>query len=98
MPRRTIDIAFTRAKLAVLVDGCFWHGCPTHSVPPKNNAAWWAAKLEKNRQRDGETTRALEAAGWRVVRVWEHEAADESALQVLHLLGLKSQTGPGDMV
>ena len=73
MPRRTIDIAFTRAKVAVFVDGCFWHGCPTHGVDPKNNAAWWSQKLADNRRRDLETTKQLEASGWTVLRVWEHE-------------------------
>ena len=61
-PRRTIDIAFTKAKLAVMVDGCFWHGCPEHSVPPKHNADWWANKLAHNRARDQETTLLLESA------------------------------------
>ncbi|MFC6396454.1 very short patch repair endonuclease [Luteococcus sanguinis] len=73
MPRRTIDVAFTRKKLAVFVDGCFWHGCPEHCVSPKNNAEWWAAKLEANRARDSDTDAALASAGWRVVRIWEHE-------------------------
>ncbi|WP_377105644.1 very short patch repair endonuclease [Propionicimonas sp. T2.31MG-18] len=73
MPRRTIDIAFTRIKVAVFVDGCFWHGCPQHAVSPKNNAAWWEAKLQKNRQRDEETNAYLTGLGWLVVRVWEHE-------------------------
>lgn len=97
MPRRTIDIAFTRAKLAVLVDGCFWHGCPVHAVPPRNNAAWWAEKLERNRQRDSETNQALEAAGWRVARFWEHESAEASARRVVQLLGAQrpSRSGRG---
>ena len=73
MPRRSIDIAFTRAKVAVFVDGCFWHRCPQHSVPVKNNATWWSAKLETNVTRDRETSAALTAAGWLVLRVWEHE-------------------------
>lgn len=72
-PRRTIDIAFPRQKVAVMVDGCFWHGCPEHSVPPKHNAEWWAEKLERNRARDIETTELLQSAGWTVVRIWEHE-------------------------
>ncbi|MFF9900341.1 very short patch repair endonuclease [Streptomyces longispororuber] len=73
MPRRTIDIAFTKAKIAVFLDGCFWHGCPTHATQPKANAERWRTKLERNKQRDRETTRQLEAAGWVVLRYWEHE-------------------------
>ncbi|MGA4668902.1 very short patch repair endonuclease [Propionibacteriaceae bacterium Y1923] len=72
-PRRTIDIVFTRQKLAVMVDGCFWHGCPVHSVAPKHNAQWWAEKLARNVARDAETTALLEEAGWTVLRIWEHE-------------------------
>lgn len=79
LPRRTIDIAFTRIKLAVFVDGCFWHGCPQHATWPKSNAAWWEAKILKNRERDGETTRQLEDAGWTVIRIWEHEPAESAA-------------------
>lgn len=73
MPRRTIDIAFPRRRVAVLVDGCFWHACPTRGVKPKNNKDWWADKLAGNRARDLETTEALTDLGWTVVRVWEHE-------------------------
>ena len=71
--RRTIDIAFPRNRVAVFVDGCFWHKCPLHSVPVKNNATWWIAKLDANVARDRATTQLLEAQGWRVIRAWEHE-------------------------
>lgn len=91
-PRRTIDIAFTRHKLAVMVDGCFWHGCPVHSVPPKHNAAWWADKLARNKARDAETTALLEAAGWRVLRVWEHEPVPEAVANIASCLTLSRQT------
>ena len=64
--RRTIDIAFTRVKLAVYVDGCFWHGCPEHHVRPRANAEWWDWKIGRNQQRDRSTDAELEAAGWRV--------------------------------
>lgn len=77
--RRTIDIAFTRPKLAVFVDGCFWHGCPDHHVPPKTNADWWRWKVELNRARDNDTDAKLGAAGWRVLRIWEHVAPEEAA-------------------
>ena len=82
IPRRTIDIAFARAKVAVFVDGCFWHGCPLHGVAPRNNAEWWAAKLAANRERDEDTTRHLESLGWTVLRFWEHEDAVTSAARV----------------
>ncbi|WP_345648919.1 very short patch repair endonuclease [Streptomyces tremellae] len=74
MPRRTMDIAFGPAKLAVFLDGCFWHGCPVHATHPKANADWWRQKLAKNMARDLETTRHLEKEGWTVLRFWEHEA------------------------
>ena len=61
--RRSADIAFTRQKVAVFVDGCFWHGCPMHFANPKSNTEWWAEKLQRNRSRDRETTETLEASG-----------------------------------
>ncbi|WP_385624269.1 very short patch repair endonuclease [Streptomyces sp. P8-A8] len=73
MPRRTIDITFGTAKIAVFMDGCFWHGCPQHATQPKSNAEWWRVKLAKNMARDRQTTEHLEAAGWTVLRFWEHE-------------------------
>lgn len=81
-PRRTIDVAFTSAKVAVFVDGCFWHGCPTHGVRPRSNAQWWSTKIQTNRARDAHTQSALEAAGWQVVRVWEHEDPEVAAMAV----------------
>lgn len=78
--RRTIDIAFTRVRLAVYVDGCFWHACPEHHVHPRANREWWKWKVERNRDRDTDTDRALEGREWEVLRIWEHvnpaEAAD----------------------
>jgi len=85
--RRTIDIAFTRAKVAIFVDGCFWHGCPSHGHSPNTNAEWWNRKISRNRDRDTDTDQLLENAGWHVIRVWEHEdvstsfTAVESALR-----------------
>jgi DNA mismatch endonuclease (patch repair protein) len=67
------DIVFTRARLAVFIDGCFWHCCPEHGTSPARNIAYWAPKLERNVARDRRVNRALEAAGWRVIRAWEHE-------------------------
>ena len=80
--RRRADIVFPRAKVAVFVDGCFWHSCPEHGTLPKNNRDWWVAKLEANVSRDRETDRRLTEAGWRVVRVWEHEDVGVAAAAV----------------
>lgn len=77
MPRRRIDVAFPGLKVAVLVDGCFWHGCPQHATQPKANAEWWRTKLERNMARDGETTEHLTAQGWTVLRFWEHTRPEE---------------------
>jgi DNA mismatch endonuclease (patch repair protein) len=78
-PRRVADIVFARARVAIFVDGCFWHGCPEHASWPKSNAQFWRDKIETNRARDADTDRRLRASGWRVVRVWSHESAGESA-------------------
>lgn len=86
MPRRTIDIAFPKQKVAVFIDGCFWHGCPEHCVPPKNNAEWWANKLDGNIARDEGTTDHLVASGWTVVRLWEHLSTMEMLPQVVATL------------
>lgn len=67
------DIALTRARIAVFVDGCFWHGCPDHAVAPKANAEWWRSKLDANVTRDRRTEEHLRGAGWLVIRAWEHE-------------------------
>jgi DNA mismatch endonuclease (patch repair protein) len=72
--RRTIDVAFTRLHLAVYIDGCFWHGCPTHGTSPKANADWWRHKIETNRARDADVDAQLRALGWTVMRFWEHES------------------------
>ncbi|MFG1480536.1 very short patch repair endonuclease [Xanthobacter sp. V4C-4] len=71
--RRTVDIVFLGARTAVLLDGCFWHGCPTHGTWPKNNAVWWREKIEANIARDRDTDRKLIETGWKVMRIWEHE-------------------------
>ncbi len=84
LPRRSIDIAFPGPRIAVFLDGCFWHGCPKHATSPKANAEWWRQKLDRNIARDRETTEHLVNAGWTVLRFWEHEdpvsvAADVAA-------------------
>lgn len=71
--RRRADIVFTRARIAIFIDGCFWHGCPLHFVPPKRNAEYWGPKIAKNMERDITSSERLRAAGWQVLRFWEHE-------------------------
>lgn len=80
--RRTIDIAFTRARLAVYVDGCFWHGCPAHHTLPRSNSEWWRWKVALNKARDADTDAELRAAGWEVLRLWEHEDPEDAAATV----------------
>jgi len=80
--RRRADVVFTRARVAVFVDGCFWHSCPLHATSPKANAVWWRTKLDTTVRRDRDTDTALSEAGWLVVRVWEHEPPTEAADRV----------------
>ena len=80
--RRRADVVFTRHRVAVYVDGCFWHSCPTHRTIPKNNHAWWVAKLLANVERDRDTERRLQSAGWITIRLWEHTALDEAIASV----------------
>lgn len=80
--RRRPDVVFTARRVAVFVDGCFWHRCPVHAIPPKNNATWWAEKLQRTVDRDRDTNKRLDAAGWAVVRVWEHEDPHAAARRV----------------
>ena len=82
------DFVFRSAKLALFIDGCFWHGCLLHSTAPAQNKEFWLAKLSRNVERDGVQTRSLELAGWKVLRIWEHELRDRDALtkRLLHLL------------
>lgn len=75
-PRRTIDIALPGRRLAIFLDGCFWHSCPEHASHPKANHDWWGRKFAGNRDRDADTNRALQEAGWTVLRFWEHESLD----------------------
>ena len=80
--RRTADLVFSRAKVAVFLDGCFWHGCPEHHTVASANAKFWADKVEGNRARDRDTDSRLADAGWVSVRIWEHEDAAEAAQRV----------------
>ncbi len=80
--RREADIVFGPAKVAVFVDGCFWHGCPIHATWPKNNNQFWRDKIEGNQRRDRDTDRKLSDAGWLAVRVWEHEDPTQAAERI----------------
>jgi DNA mismatch endonuclease, patch repair protein len=80
------DIVFPRVRVAVFIDGCFWHGCAVHGTVPKNNRDLWAPKLARNRERDAEQTRSLRGDGWIVVRFWEHQSHEEIAVSVRALV------------
>jgi DNA mismatch endonuclease, patch repair protein len=90
------DIAFTARRVAVFVDGCFWHVCPEHGRDPTVNEWYWAPKLRRNMERDRAADAALAAAGWQVVRVWEHEPLDAAIAAVVAALGgtLTSREAP----
>lgn len=84
--RRKADLVFASARLAVFVDGCFWHGCPLHGTWPKANAEFWRAKIEANQRRDADTDRRLTEAGWTFIRVWEHEDPATAAARIAEVL------------
>jgi DNA mismatch endonuclease (patch repair protein) len=79
-------VVFRPVKVAVFVDGCFWHGCPIHGTWPKANAEFWRQKIERNKERDADTDRRLADAGWLVVRVWEHEDPEEAAQRIYEVI------------
>ncbi|HEY3733775.1 MAG TPA: very short patch repair endonuclease [Streptosporangiaceae bacterium] len=83
------DIAFTARRVAVFVDGCFWHACPEHGSKPKNNDWYWTPKLARNVERDRAADEALRAAGWQVVRVWEHESLEAAVAAVIAAVGTR---------
>jgi DNA mismatch endonuclease, patch repair protein len=87
--RRRADLVFPRVRVAVFVDGCYWHGCPEHVTWPASNADWWRAKIKRNRERDLETDRLLQARGWAVVRAWEHEDPEVVADRVERTVRLR---------
>ncbi|HEV7981007.1 very short patch repair endonuclease [Amycolatopsis sp.] len=84
--RRTADIVFRRARLAIFIDGCYWHGCPEHYRPSKKNSDFWRKKIENNQRRDMETNSLLIEAGWTVIRLWEHEDLDLAAGRIVDLV------------
>lgn len=83
--RRRADLVFTRQRLAVFIDGCYWHGCPEHYKPPSTNPGYWTSKVGANVKRDRDTDERLIAAGWTVLRVWEQEDAADVADRVAAL-------------
>ncbi|MES2818726.1 MAG: very short patch repair endonuclease [Pseudomonadota bacterium] len=85
--RANIDIAFPGIKIAVFIDGCFWHGCPVHGTTPKANGEWWEAKLQSNRTRDNRITGILAAEGWQVLRFWTHETPKHITATVKYAVG-----------
>jgi DNA mismatch endonuclease (patch repair protein) len=89
------DAVFTRWRIALFVDGCFWHGCPTHGSNPKSNSSYWQPKLRRNRDRDAATDHALRVDGWEVVRVWEHDPPT-FAVERLQLAIRSRQKYPSD--
>jgi DNA mismatch endonuclease, patch repair protein len=87
--RGRADILFPKVRLAVMVDGCFWHRCPEHALTPRENGAWWEEKLNANVARDRRTDAELTTLGWRVVRIWEHESLVAAADRIEALVRSK---------
>lgn len=92
-PRRVADIVFSGTRVAIFVDGCFWHGCPEHASWPKSNADFWREKIETNRARDADTDQRLRSLGWRVVRIWAHENADDAADRIAQIVEARKHGG-----
>jgi len=89
------DIVFRRQKVAVFVDGCFWHDCPEHGTSPRTNATYWSAKIARNVERDRLNETTLSAAGWTVIRVWEHEMPEDAADRIVRILARQSTPRDG---
>lgn len=87
-PERTVrpDVVLVSARIALFIDGCFWHACPQHGTQPTVNGSYWSAKLTRNVERDRAVNVSLSAAGWTVIRAWEHEAADSVLQRVIAVL------------
>ena len=98
LARRSIDIAFPRVRLAIFVDGCFWHGCERHRSVPTSNAEWWMAKLTENRLRDNDTGKRLSNFGWSVLRFWEHDNPQLVASKILRVVQRLSSRVPENAV
>ena len=84
--RRTADVVFIRARVAIFIDGCFWHGCPSHYRAPGSNTTYWSWKVSRNRERDIETTQRLVSEGWIVLRFWAHEDPAAVAHQIVGIV------------
>ena len=80
------DFVFPKYKIAVFVDGCFWHGCEKHRPLPRTNSAFWKEKISRNKERDKETTKTLKSKGWKVIRIWEHNLGKRNVLKRLRLI------------
>lgn len=91
--RRTADLVFRKARVAVFLDGCFWHGCPQHHTVAATNAEFWAGKVRHNVERDRDTDRRLSEAGWVTIRIWEHEDPHQAALKVRAVVSRRMQPG-----
>lgn len=94
--RLKADLVFTRARVAVFVDGCFWHGCPLHHTVAKRNAKFWAEKVAANRARDERVNSALCEAGWTVLRFWEHENPADAAGRIIETVRARSDRHPAE--
>ena len=95
--RRTADLVFATERIAVFIDGCFWHGCPEHRRSPRANADYWSAKVQRIRLRDGDTDNALAESGWTVLRFWEHESPEgvaEAIWQAVASARVQAGTSP----
>lgn len=92
--RRTADIVFTRQRVAIFIDGCFWHRCPEHGRTPATNSDYWKSKLDRNQERDEETRARLCEDGWKVLRFWEHQPADEVAERIAKIIEAERNRGP----
>jgi DNA mismatch endonuclease (patch repair protein) len=79
----TADLVFSGSKVAVFVDGCFWHGCPQHFKAPRTNSSYWGPKIQRNRARDADVDRLLRDAGWSVMRIWEHDDPSMAAAAIV---------------
>lgn len=90
------DFVFPRLKIAVFIDGCFWHRCPNHCRLPASNKDYWNSKIERNRIRDKKTSKALREKGWTVIRIWEHEIKTNEFNRKLNLIKKAAQQGAKD--
>jgi len=93
--RTRADIVFTRRRIAVYIDGCFWHGCPLHATTPKSNESYWLPKLARNAERDAQSTASLEERGWLVLRFWEHESVDAVVARIAEMLPARTSMSKG---